>query len=277
MTVGFTDGWRFVHGPGLDDPLMGEYGSGTQVYNWYWVTDGNGRTLAEGDSVGSDSASWAQGGYFPQKRYSGAVNAQNSFGADRFSSADAPGVSFFRNRAYDSKTGRWTQEDPIGVAGGVNLYAYAGNNPVMFSDPFGLCPDNLKDNDGKCPGGLSVKQWNQVQETYPNMSTIARRRTATLLQHGQIHGNQLAPEVYGQTDHLTGKNVTINTSHGLFRQSTFNNHTELTKTLIHEGTHVEQFKRLPAGYSVQEYWNAAHDYLDKKATDAEKDEYVPSH
>jgi len=30
--------------------------------------------------------------------------------------------------------------DPIGLAGGLNLYGYAGGDPVNFSDPFGLCP-----------------------------------------------------------------------------------------------------------------------------------------
>jgi RHS repeat-associated protein len=46
-----------------------------------------------------------------------------------------------RNRSYDPQTGRFTQEDPIGLAGGMNLYGFAGGDPVNFSDPFGLCPD----------------------------------------------------------------------------------------------------------------------------------------
>ena len=33
----------------------------------------------------------------------------------------------------------FTQEDPIGYAGGVNLYGYVGNNPIAFADPWGLC------------------------------------------------------------------------------------------------------------------------------------------
>lgn len=44
-----------------------------------------------------------------------------------------------RNRVYDPAAGRFTQEDPIGLAGGLNLYGYAGGDPVNFSDPSGLC------------------------------------------------------------------------------------------------------------------------------------------
>ncbi len=42
-------------------------------------------------------------------------------------------------------TGHFTQEDPIGLAGGMNLYGFAGGDPVNFSDPFGLCPPQDRD------------------------------------------------------------------------------------------------------------------------------------
>jgi RHS repeat-associated protein len=41
-------------------------------------------------------------------------------------------------RWYRAGWGRYTSADPIGLQGGVNLYAYALDNPLRFDDPFGL-------------------------------------------------------------------------------------------------------------------------------------------
>lgn len=36
----------------------------------------------------------------------------------------------------------WLSNDPIGIAGGLNQFVAFGNNPVMFTDAFGLCPED---------------------------------------------------------------------------------------------------------------------------------------
>jgi uncharacterized protein RhaS with RHS repeats len=41
-------------------------------------------------------------------------------------------------RAYDPATGRYLEADPIGQAGGINVYTYARDNPVRWTDPDGL-------------------------------------------------------------------------------------------------------------------------------------------
>jgi RHS repeat-associated protein len=58
------------------------------------------------------------------------------------SSEDASGLMYRRNRYYDPKTGRFTQEDPIGLAGGLNTYGFADGDPVSYTDPYGLSAED---------------------------------------------------------------------------------------------------------------------------------------
>ena len=55
--------------------------------------------------------------------------------------ADAE-TDFYYNgyRDYDPSAGRYVESDPIGVAGGLNTYAYVDSNPIRFIDPQGLSP-----------------------------------------------------------------------------------------------------------------------------------------
>lgn len=138
--VGGLD-WQFVHGPGTDDPLVASYYVGGTTYRrYYYLTDGGGRQIAFTDSLGNNAMT-AYDAPFTEKggNQAGAIDESQGFGNNRAESPGAPKLSFYRNRYYDQNTGRWTQEDPIGIAGGVNLYQFAGNNPVAYTDPFGLC------------------------------------------------------------------------------------------------------------------------------------------
>jgi RHS repeat-associated protein len=48
------------------------------------------------------------------------------------------GLSQNMQRDFDPQVGRYTESDPIGLAGGVNTYAYTGDDPIMNFDDLGL-------------------------------------------------------------------------------------------------------------------------------------------
>ncbi|GIV20090.1 MAG: hypothetical protein KatS3mg023_1841 [Armatimonadota bacterium] len=48
------------------------------------------------------------------------------------------GILFLTHRYLDPATGRFLTRDPIGLEGGINLYAYVGNGVVVEKDPIGL-------------------------------------------------------------------------------------------------------------------------------------------
>jgi RHS repeat-associated protein len=57
--------------------------------------------------------------------------------AGMFYHADS-GLYLTQYRAYDPRTTRWLSRDPIGETGGVNLYPYVEDNPLIKIDPKGL-------------------------------------------------------------------------------------------------------------------------------------------
>jgi RHS repeat-associated protein len=100
------------------------------------LQDALGSTIALIDASGGLVTQYAYDP-FGKTTVSGATNA-NAFqytGREN----EGNGLYFYRARYYSSQLGRFINQDPMGFAGsGPNLYAYTGNSPTNFSDPFGL-------------------------------------------------------------------------------------------------------------------------------------------
>jgi RHS repeat-associated protein len=47
------------------------------------------------------------------------------------------GLNYYGYRFYSAALGRWINRDPLGEAGGINLYGFVGNNPTNYIDPYG--------------------------------------------------------------------------------------------------------------------------------------------
>lgn len=59
------------------------------------------------------------------------------------SAAEPAALYYYRARTYSPTWGRFLQPDPIGYAGGNNLYAYVNDDPLNFVDPQGLVLEGL--------------------------------------------------------------------------------------------------------------------------------------
>lgn len=128
----------YVYGVGL----LGMITSSNVAYCYHF--DGTGNTVALTDSSGSIVDAYAYDPFGAVLNQSETIPQPFKFVGQFGVMADPSGLYYMWARYYDPNVGRFISEDPIGFDGGdVNLYAYAGNNPIMRIDANGLWTGNI--------------------------------------------------------------------------------------------------------------------------------------
>lgn len=129
----------YVHGPEDDDVLAARHGDESFFYHYDLVRSVTALTGKDGRVA----ARYAYDPFGAARAVEGDAAAWNPF---RYTSREhdaTSGLYHYRARAYAPDLGRFTTPDPVGLFGGTNLYAYVGNDPLRFNDPYGLWPSWL--------------------------------------------------------------------------------------------------------------------------------------
>jgi RHS repeat-associated protein len=123
---------NYVHGLGLETRV--DFSATAAFYDF----DAIGSTTGLTDATGSHVNQYSYLPFGEELIKVEAIDNPFEYIGQFGTTNEGNGLEFMRSRFYESSLGRFTQDDPIGILGGINLLAYAGNNPVSFADPLGL-------------------------------------------------------------------------------------------------------------------------------------------
>lgn len=120
----------YLNGQFLDEKLRQSQGSAGPLY---FLQDTIGSTTALTDATG---ATVERMRYEPFGSSTGSAFTRYLYTGRELDSLT--GLLYYRARWYDPGQGRFISEDPSGLSGGINLYEYAGDQPISRIDPLGL-------------------------------------------------------------------------------------------------------------------------------------------
>jgi RHS repeat-associated protein len=150
---------HFVWGPGIDGTIGGTGGVGGLVmiqdsgHTYMPAFDGNGdvTVLLDASNGGAIAAKYEYSPFGELLQKSGSYSISNPFRWSTKWTDDETSLVYYGHRYYNAATGRFISRDPIGEAGGMNLYGFCGNDGINRTDMFGYAPGDSSSDPIKLP------------------------------------------------------------------------------------------------------------------------------
>jgi RHS repeat-associated protein len=164
---------RYTQGAGIDQPLS-ELRSGATSY---YEQDALGTVTSLSNGAGALANTYTYDSFGKLSASTGSITNPFQYTGREFD--QETGLLFNRARYFDPSAGRFLSEDPVGFWGGMNLYAYTRNSPVVLKDAFGYQGCNASQwaqSPGACAGPQDPNapyqgpdgQWYNVPEWHPD-------------------------------------------------------------------------------------------------------------